>query len=60
MASVDMKCVLASVCGGPVYEIGHILMKLSSMLKGWDGFESHWRKQNNKLIMLLDSVSSGI
>lgn len=55
-----MECVCAFVCGVPVCEISHILIKLGSVLKGWDGFESHGRKHNNELIRLLDSASSGI
>ena len=48
------------VCGAPVCEISHILIKPSYMLRGWGGFESHRGKQNNELIMLLDSKSSGM
>lgn len=44
MASMDMKHALAHVCGVPVYEINYLLIKLSSTLKGWDGFERHRKK----------------
>ena len=39
-----MKWVCAYVCEVLVREISHIVIELSSMLKGWDGFESHGRK----------------
>lgn len=50
----------AYVCGVLACEISYILIKLPYLLKGWEVLESHPRKQNNELIMLLDSTLSGI
>lgn len=70
MISVNLKvscaqygyemCVYAYPCGVPVCEISDVLITFSYWLKGWEVLESHRRKQNNDLIMLLDSTSSGI
>lgn len=54
-ACMCVWCACVCVC-----DMSHTLIKLSSMPKGWDGFERHWRKQDNGLTMLLDSMSSGI